>query len=192
MATRKYQNLTKDGRISTRKYSYKFLTMGGRRFVALTPERFNRLFKKEQEAIERTAKLTGEDLRTWTKETWLQLGATKEIRQSAYRRAIGITEGSVADEVFLDIGRAYAKALEEANRPDLANRIAHMFNDMLERRTDMIDMFINELPNIHAIYAEKGRNFTAQRSQAIRMTREDSLPEIELIISQYEKELYQE
>lgn len=175
--------------MAKRSYSYKFLTMGGRRFVQLTPERFERLHKKEQEAIIKTAEATGEDLRLWTRETWEQLGETKEIRSNAFRRAIYISEGGAVGDIYLDIGRAYSEALRESGREDLANRIGYLFNQMLENNTDMIDVFVHELPNIHSIYEERGRRYHKGRAYAKGLVRDASLTEIADVIAKYEREM---
>lgn len=172
-----------------RTVSYKFLTMGYTRFVELTPERFERLPKREQVAIKRTYELNKENISNYTRETFRQMiGDLKGEQRKTKTREImeklmHVVEGARAAEVEEGIAKAYVEALKQGGRDDLADRFANLWVGLPEF---MRTVLLAEMPNIHAIYEEKGRAYSAHRSKSIRLVREDNIPAIEELLTDYE------
>ena len=170
--------------MAKRRYSYRFLTMGGRRFVQLTPERFNRLYESEQENIIKSAEVFGEDLRLWDKKVWESLSDIPEVRDSAFKRAMNIATGAPVYEIVKNIGKAYYEALKQNSSFNLLDKFLFVWEHLTDKQRDML---IHELPDIHAIYMERGRSYTKGRMIAMQQVYDDARDNIDVVLDEYTK-----
>ena len=171
--------------MAKRHVSYNFLTMGGRRFVQLTPERFSRLSSKEQTYIETTARYTGEDIREITREDWESI----KDAPGAWQRMIDITTGRVAIEAMDTLSDNYSKGLEWMNNRDLATRFKGLYNALQQAgETDMIEQLMRDLPQLNLYYKDKGKSHVKRQDTFNQAVAEDQLEEFDRVLKQYEEE----
>lgn len=172
--------------MAKRHVSYNFLTMGGRRFVQLTPERFGRLSSKEQTYIETTARYTGEDIREITREDWEGI----KDAPGAWQRMIDITTGRVAIEAMDTLSTNYSKGLEWMGRPDLAVRFKGMYNALQQAgETERLAFIMkHELPSLFLYYKDKGKSHVKRQDTFEQQTAEDQIEEFERAITRLEEE----
>ena len=169
-----------------RAYSYAFLTMGGRRFVELTPERFDRLLKKEQENIIRTAQYTGEDLRKLTKRDWIELQSMNEIGKKVYERAVKIARGEVTAEVEDITITNYGMGLDMMGRSDLKERFDRLARDLKANNPDEFEVFMQEVPDLFLFYKDKGKSHVKRQATFVQATAEDAIEQMEILLDIYE------
>lgn len=191
MAKRKRKAKTSNNG-APRRYSYAFLTMGGRRFVQLTEERFNRLYQREQENILKTAKYTGEDIRKITKEDWLTLNAQGKIGEKAYKRAVDIAKGIVTASAEDIIISNYKVGIETMGDTDLAKRFEDIAKYLKRSDSAKFEMFMKEIPDLFLFYKDKGQSHTKRQKTFNQELAEDEIAELELIIEEYEQEIEEE
>lgn len=172
--------------MAKRRVSYNFLTMGGARFVQLTPERFAMLSKKEQTYIETTARYTKEDLREITREDWEGI----KDAPGAWQRVIDITTGRVAIDAMDTLSINYSKGLEWMGRPDLATRFKGLYNALLKAgETDRLEFIMkHELPNLNLYYKDKGQSHVKRQKTFDQQTAEDQIEEFESALDRLEEE----
>lgn len=175
-----------------RRYSYAFLTMGGRRFVQLTEERFNRLYQREQENILKTAKYTGEDIRKITKEDWLTLNAQGKIGEKAYKRAVDIAKGIVSASAEDIIIGNYKVGIETMGDTDLAKRFEDIAKYLKNNDTAKFEMFMKEIPDLFLFYKDKGQSHVKRQKTFNQELAEDEIAELDAIIEEYEREIEEE
>lgn len=177
-------------KVSTRRYSYSFLTMGGRRFVQLTPERFERLLEKEQENILRTAKYTGEDIRLLTKEDWNTLNEVPNIGGKVYSRLVDIARGTVVAEVSDISITNYAEGLRKAGYITLADRFELYARDLKSRDQAAFELFMeNEMPDLYLFYKDKGKSHVKRQRAYNQETADEQIEDIAVLLAEKYKEL---
>lgn len=165
--------------------SYSFLTMGGRRFVELTPERFAKLNKKEQANIEVAARYTGVDIRFFNKEDWKQVFSAPNADKTLWN----IITGKVAQEAIDTLSANYAKGLDWMGRHDLSIRFIALYNNLKDSAyADMINQLIEELPQLNLYYKDKGRSHTKRQETFSQEVAEDQIEAFESVLSSYETE----
>lgn len=170
---------------STRRYSYAFLTMGGRRWVELTPERFERLYEKEQENILRTAKYTGEDIRQMKKEDWEQLAGLDEIGRKVYTRLTDIARGRVAAQVEDISVTNYAQGIRMAGNEELATVFEALARTFQKKNKGDFDIFMKEIPDLYLFYKDKGKSHVKRQNAYVQETAEEQIEEMEEILNEY-------
>ena len=169
--------------MAKRSYSYAFLTMGGRRFVELTPERVERLYPREQLAIKRHYELTGERITDLTKEDIMEGGIDVES-------LLEVTRGERVEEIEDIVANNYAAGLESMNRLDLANRFKNLYADLQEFGGQyMLDAFMHEIPDLYLIYKDTGKSHVKRQSTFNQTTARDQTDLMKTIIDKYERML---
>ena len=71
----------------------------------------------------------------------------------------------------------------DAGRQDLADRFSNLWVKMPEY---MRAVFLAEMPDIHIMYAEKGKLYSKSRLADIRRTADDNIPAIDELLRDYE------
>ena len=173
---------------SKRRYGYRFLTMGGRRFVELTGERFERLYEREQQDIIRTAKYTGEDIRKITKADWESMYKDNppEIKSKLLQRYGEIARGIVSAGMEDIIITNYANGLRIAGREDLARRFERLARNLRHDNPAEFELLMAEVPDLYLFYKDKGRSHTKRQSVFNQETAEEQVEQFEAIIDEYE------
>lgn len=173
---------------SDKRYSYSFLTMGGRRFVELTPERFSRLHQKEQENILKTAKYTGEDIRKLTKEDWKQLYQYDGIGEKAYKRAVDIARGHVVASVEDIIITNYVEGIKKMGHPGLSREFEELARELKESNPDKYEMFMQEIPDLFLFYKDVGKSHVKRQGTFIQEVAEDQIVLLGILVDRYKEE----
>lgn len=174
----------------SKRTTYMKLTKGGKSFVELNAKNFGRLVEREQQAIAKTAKYTGEDIRLFTKGDWEKLSETPEIAKKTYKRFADIASGNVYAEVTDIAISNYADGLRKAGYISLADRFELYAKDLKSRDQDAFDLFMEtEMPDLYLFYKDKGKSHVKRQRAFNQETADEQIEDISLLLAEKYKEL---